>query len=152
MFKPYLFYFYSNQTQDLDLNLNLSGYSGRKTVAPLNTMSLSSVRDTSKLSKTFDKMLFISYIANFGPGHVLGPYENGRYVNGICSSKNRSGMNLSGSLKYFLLRPSVYIGMPIDAPLGITRPFAVKQESKTLKSLFGGAEIDTDRWSLAYSI
>lgn len=92
--------------QHLHFNLILIEFSGRRTVAPPNTgsISLSLVRETSKFRKIFDKILFISNMANFWPGQVRGPNENGRYVNGTCSSKNRSGLNCCESSKNFEYR------------------------------------------------
>lgn len=57
----------------------------------------------------FDKMeknkAFVSISANREPMQFLGPTPNGKYENGLMLSRfsceNLSGMNFSGSGKYF---------------------------------------------------
>lgn len=123
--------FQSDTFNHLHFSLILIGFSGRKTVAPPNTgsISLSLVRETSKLPKIFAKMLFISNMANFCPGHVRAPNENGKYENGIWLSKNRSGRNDSLSSYDLELRLMRNNGMMIVDPLGTTRPLAGKSNN-----------------------
>lgn len=57
---------------------------------------------------------------------LRGPAENGIYVKGFCfsierSPRKRSGLNASGSGKYFSLCPIEYIGTIIFEPAGMTR-------------------------------